>query len=533
MYDACLISAACSEPDSMRKNSLNASGSSLLKTSLGKSMMLFLVLISLFVVAINAWSLWNSWQQIMSEKKDDARNLSVSLAKHAEDSFLQVEITLADAVRQLRQRGNEYAATPAFLHQLKEQQSKLPQLHGLFVYDTDGHWIASSGNFVPTNASNADRAYFLWHRNHNDTNLLISRVIRSRSTGDLVIPVSVRLNDSQGNFAGVALATVRVDYFRQYYSYYALGDKDTLGLILADASALYIRPFPDAYIGRMLSASPLFKTELKSASSGNATWRSSLDGIVRVYGYARLERYPLIVTAGYDLAAIRKAWLTGNLINLLLNLTLLFAIAGMGLLVLRQVGTNVRNQIELTFVRDELTSINHTLQSLALVDGLTGLANRRQFDALLDQVLLKSYKSGDPVALIMIDVDCFKHYNDTYGHVAGDECLQDVAQALKSCVHYHGDVVARYGGEEFAIILPNTDFSEAQIVAGQAVKAVKELGIAHESSLVAAGVVTVSAGYYSLVSAGEASEAEQLRREADQALYQAKRSGRDRACGLV
>jgi diguanylate cyclase (GGDEF)-like protein len=386
---------------------------------------------------------------------------------------------------------------------------------------------------VPTNASNADRAYFLWHRNHNDTNLLISRVIRSRSTGDLVIPVSVRLNDSQGNFAGVALATVRVDYFRQYYSYYALGDKDTLGLILADASALYIRPFPDAYIGRMLSASPLFKTELKSASSGNATWRSSLDGIVRVYGYARLERYPLIVTAGYDLAAIRKAWLTGNLINLLLNLTLLFAIAGMGLLVLRQVGTNVRNQIELTFVRDELTSINHTLQSLALVDGLTGLANRRQFDALLDQVLLKSYKSGDPVALIMIDVDCFKHYNDTYGHVAGDECLQDVAQALKSCVHYHGDVVARYGGEEFAIILPNTDFSEAQIVAGQAVKAVRELGIAHESSLVAAGVVTVSAGYYSLVSAGEASEAEQLRREADQALYQAKRSGRDRACGPV
>jgi len=533
MYDACLISAACSEPDSMRKNSLNASGSSLLKTSLGKSMMLFLVLISLFVVAINAWSLWNSWQQIISEKKDDARNLSVSLAKHAEDSFLQVEITLADAVRQLRQRGNEYAATPAFLHQLKEQQSKLPQLHGLFVYDTDGHWIASSGNFVPTNASNADRAYFLWHRNHNDTNLLISRVIRSRSTGDLVIPVSVRLNDSQGNFAGVALATVRVDYFRQYYSYYALGNKDTLGLILADASALYIRPFPDAYIGRMLSASPLFKTELKSASSGNATWRSSLDGIVRVYGYARLERYPLIVTAGYDLAAIRKAWLIGNLINLLLNLTLLFAIAGMGLLVLRQVGTNVRNQIELTFVRDELTSINHTLQSLALVDGLTGLANRRQFDALLDQVLLKSYKSGDPVALIMIDVDCFKHYNDTYGHVAGDECLQDVAQALKSCVHYHGDVVARYGGEEFAIILPNTDFSEAQIVAGQAVKAVRELGIAHESSLVAAGVVTVSAGYYSLVSAGEASEAEQLRREADQALYQAKRSGRDRACGLV
>lgn len=512
----------------MRNHSQRPSGSSLFNTSLGKSMMLFLVLISLFVVAINAWSLWNSWQQIISEKKDDARNLSVSLSKHAEDSFLQVEITLADAVRQLRQRGNDYAATPAFLHQLKEQQSKLPQLHGLFVYDTDGHWIASSGNFVPTNASNADRAYFQWHRNHNDTNLLISRVVRSRSTGDLVIPVSVRLNDTKGNFAGVALATVRVDYFRQYYSYYALGDKDTLGLILADASALYIRPFSDAYIGRMLSASPLFKTQLKAASSGNATWRSSLDGVVRVYGYARLERYPLIVTAGYDIADIRKTWLTGNLINLLLNLTLLLAIAGMGFMVLRQVGTNVRNQIELTFVRDELTSINHTLQSLALVDGLTGLANRRQFDALLEMALIKSQKTGDPVALIMIDIDDFKRFNDTYGHVAGDECLQDVAQVLKSVVHYHGDVVARYGGEEFAIILPNTDFSEARIVADQAVRAVRERGIAHESSELSEGVVTISAGYYALVSQGDMSEADTLKQQADRALYQAKRSGRNR-----
>ena len=494
-------------------------------------MVMFLLLTSLFVIGINAWSLWNSWQQKVSERKDDARNLSVSLAKQAEDAILQVDITLADAVRQLRQRGNDYAATPAFLHQLKEQQSKLPQLHGLFIYDTAGHWVASSGNFIPTNASNADRDYFIWHRTHNDTNLLISHVIRSRSTGDLVIPVSVRLNDAQGNFAGVALATVRVDYFRQYYSYFSLGEKDTLGLILADSSALYIRPFSDAYIGRMLSTSPLFETELKAASSGNATWRSSFDGVERVFGYARLERYPLIVTAGYDLASIRMAWLSGNLLNVLLNLALLGIINGIGVLVLRQVGTNVRNQLELSFVRDELTTINHTLQSLALVDGLTGLANRRQFDALLEQALLRSHKTGDPLALIMIDIDFFKRYNDTYGHVSGDECLQDVAQALKGSVQYHGDVVARYGGEEFAIIMPNTDFSEAKIVADEAVRSVMELGIAHETTETAAGVVTISAGYFALISKGDPSEAEQLKREADQALYQAKRNGRNQAYG--
>lgn len=511
----------------MRKSVLSDSAPRLLKTSLGRSMAVFLLSISLLVVAINAWSLWHSWQQHLTEKEEDARNLSLSLAKQAEDAFLQVDITLADAVRQLRQNGNSFAATPQFLHQIKDQQSKLPQLHGLFVYDTEGHWIASSGNFTPTNASNADRDYFVWHRTHPSLDIHISHVIRSRSTGDLVIPVSVRLNDMAGNFAGVALATVKVDYFRQYYSYYTLGDKDALGLILADATALYIRPFPDTYIGRTLSGSPLFQTELKSASSGSATWRSTLDGVERVFGYARLERYPLIVTAGYDRDRIRMEWMAANLTNVLLNIVLLLTITGMGVFVLRQVGTNVRNQIELTHVRDELTTINHTLQSLALVDGLTGLANRRQFDALLEQALLRSEKNGEPLSLVMIDIDYFKRYNDTYGHVAGDECLQDVGLALKDSVHYQGDIVARYGGEEFAIILPGTSAFDAKKVAERAVRFVAETGIAHESSEVSAGVVTISAGYSTLTSTGKSGEADQLKQDADKALYLAKRSGRN------
>jgi diguanylate cyclase (GGDEF)-like protein len=109
--------------------------------------------------------------------------------------------------------------------------------------------------------------------------------------------------------------------------------------------------------------------------------------------------------------------------------------------------------------------------------------------------------------------------------------LQDVAQALKGSVQYHGDVVARYGGEEFAIIMPNTDFSEAKIVADEAVRSVMELGIAHETTETPPGVVTISAGYFALISKGDPSEAEQLKREADQALYQAKRNGRNQAYG--
>jgi diguanylate cyclase (GGDEF)-like protein len=101
--------------------------------------------------------------------------------------------------------------------------------------------------------------------------------------------------------------------------------------------------------------------------------------------------------------------------------------------------------------------------------------------------------------------------------------------ALKDSVKYHGDVVARYGGEEFAIILPCTRIFEAMNVAERAVKTVLETGIAHDTTDIADGVVTISAGYSTLTSSGKAGEAEQLKQEADKALYQAKRSGRNRA----
>nr|WP_233598520.1 sensor domain-containing diguanylate cyclase [Erwinia sp. 198] len=503
-----------------------------MRNSLGRTMAFFLLITVLAVVGVNIWTLWSSWQHNQKVREDDARNLSVSLAKQAEDAFLQVDITLADAVRQLSLNGFGYAATPAFTSQLKVQQSKLHQLHGLFIYDAQGKWVATSGNFIPAKGSNADREYFIWHRTHTDTGVRVSRVIRSRSTGELVIPVSMRLNDAAGHFAGVALATVKVDYFRQFYGYYTLGQRDVLALILADTSVLYIRPLSEAFINRSLSASPLFTTILKTSASGSAIWRSALDGVERIYGYARLEQYPLVVTAGYDRDTIRAEWFAANAVDVALNLVLLVMISGMGMFVLRQVKANVRNQLELTQVRDELTSINHTLQSLALTDGLTGLANRRQFNLMLEQALQRSHRSGDPVSLIMFDIDFFKRYNDTYGHVGGDACLQKVGAILKSITHRQGDVVARYGGEEFAIILPSSSQPDAEKVAGRAVRAVMSAAIPHESSGLSEGVVTLSAGCSSLISDGQTDQAERLKQEADRALYEAKRSGRNRVHGM-
>nr|WP_039056705.1 GGDEF domain-containing protein [Enterobacter sp. Bisph1] len=500
-----------------------------MRSSLGRNLTLFLCIITFAVAGFNAWLLWNNWQIKLAERERDAANLSLSLAKQAEGTFLQVDITLSNVVRQLTLHGQAYSLVPAFSDELKLHQTKLPQLHGLFIYDARGNWVAASDSNVLPNANAAEPEYFVWHSKHEDLGLHISKVMHSHSTGELVIPVSMRLNDAAGNFAGVALATVKVDYFRQFYNYYMLDKRDALALILDDATILYTRPYPDAFINHTLSNSPLFQTMLKKSDSGNAAWRSSLDGVERIYGYARLKQYPLIVTAGYDREAIRSEWLAENILIMLLNTLLLMVIAGMGLVMLRQVKSNLKNQLAVIAMRDELTSINHTLQSLAMVDGLTGLANRRQFDALLEKNLERSMKLNKPLSLIMLDVDYFKRYNDTYGHVAGDRCLKKVGNALKSLPLRSDDLVARYGGEEFAIILPATDADEAINLASLAVQAVVNAGLAHKSTDVPGGVVTISAGCATLVATGQAGEAEMLEKRADRALYSAKQSGRNQA----
>ena len=139
----------------------------------------------------------------------------------------------------------------------------------------------------------------------------------------------------------------------------------------------------------------------------------------------------MVVAAGYDKPALWARWLKDSLPDLVLNVMLLLGTLMMGTIIFRQVRMNVKNQTELAALRDELTSINHTLQLMALADGLTGLANRRQFDLFLTQSLKASALSKKPMSLVMLAIDFFKRYNDFYGHVAGDSCLIMVGEIIQ------------------------------------------------------------------------------------------------------
>jgi diguanylate cyclase (GGDEF)-like protein/PAS domain S-box-containing protein len=165
------------------------------------------------------------------------------------------------------------------------------------------------------------------------------------------------------------------------------------------------------------------------------------------------------------------------------------------------------------------------LRELSATDGLTLLANRRSFDEALEREWHRATRHGEPVSLIMADIDHFKPYNDLYGHVAGDRCLQQVAAALAAGVRREGALVARYGGEEFAVILPRTDAEAAQDIAESLRRRVEALGIAHAGNPEGARV-TVSMGI-STRTPPQTADYEDLMRSADQALYRAKEGGRN------
>ena len=172
-----------------------------------------------------------------------------------------------------------------------------------------------------------------------------------------------------------------------------------------------------------------------------------------------------------------------------------------------------------------LQKANETLARLATIDGLTQVANRRFFDQTMSREWNRLKRTGQPLSLILSDVDFFKHYNDTYGHQAGDDCLRAVAGALDAHVRRGGDCVARYGGEEFSVVLPGTYPEGAVCVAEFLRAAVEELAMEHKNSSVSS-VVTISLGVATAFPSPELTE-EALIESADKALYEAKASGRN------
>lgn len=170
------------------------------------------------------------------------------------------------------------------------------------------------------------------------------------------------------------------------------------------------------------------------------------------------------------------------------------------------------------------------LRDLAFMDGLTGVSNRRYFDDRFAIEVSRAQRQLSPLSVILLDVDFFKRYNDNYGHQAGDDCLRQIATALKATLKRPTDLVARYGGEEFVCLLADTDFDEAMTMGQRLLDAVRSKAIPHQYSDVD-HIVTISVGVATRTPSPAATRPSLLLGAADAQLYRAKRTGRARVCG--
>jgi len=196
--------------------------------------------------------------------------------------------------------------------------------------------------------------------------------------------------------------------------------------------------------------------------------------------------------------------------------------------VLSRLATQLAIAIQQSQLYQRLQGMNRQLEHLATHDGLTEVANRRSFDIQLIQEWNRLLRVQKPLSLIMCDIDHFKPYNDTYGHPAGDVCLQAVAEAIAQVVKRPGDLVARYGGEEFAVVLPGTDQAGAEAIAQAIQQGIADLNLFHGASPIGQRI-TLSLGIASTIPSRDRAP-QVLVDAADAALYQAKHQGRDRYC---
>ncbi|WP_298961848.1 sensor domain-containing diguanylate cyclase [uncultured Methylobacterium sp.] len=399
---------------------------------------------------------------------------------------------------------------------LFDRSSTANGLGAILALDAQGDVFMDSASQVPRRLRLDDRDFFRIHKQRLDAGLYIGAPTRTQKDGRLVIPFSRRLTYADGTFAGVVVGAMNVSYLDALLQRLSIDPGSSVALFRTDGVMLARNPSNLKGLGENIAGSAHFHHYLEQ-DAGQFVATAKLDGIERFYTFSHVGSRPLILNVNVAVAAIQAIWWPKAIGISAVVLVLCLGLVGLTLQLQRELERRVHAE------RVALDA-NAELARLAATDGLTGLPNRRHFDAVFDQLWQRAERTGERLSLLLIDADRFKSYNDTYGHLAGDEVLKTIARCLERQVSGPHEVACRFGGEEFAVLLIGLAGREVVGRAEDIRQAVARTWIPHRGQ--DGGFVTVSIGVACLVP-GVGMSPHQSFAAADAALYEAKRRGRD------
>jgi diguanylate cyclase (GGDEF)-like protein/PAS domain S-box-containing protein len=296
----------------------------------------FVILVCVSILVLSGWREWLSRQAALDIAEVDVANLAQSLTQHAQDTLEMADYLVVGIANQLETDGTGPRALARLQSSMHLRKATLGRIRGLFVYDENGRWLATSENVDLTEFNNSDRDYFKHHQESSDGATLIGKPVVSRSGGQWVITLSRRFNRSDGSFAGVVLATIDSAYFAEFYKRFHLGPNGAILLLSAGGIVLARSPNNDTYVGRDLSGTPLFKELYSQPSESLYNYKSTLDGVWRLGFYKRDDRFPILVLATEAMEDVLAIWRNQAIARTALVLGLTALIAGIGFYLVRQ-----------------------------------------------------------------------------------------------------------------------------------------------------------------------------------------------------